>query len=125
MATTSINLAIPTSASRFLDNNGTVSRDWYIFLSTILQAIGGQSVSPGQPTTPVDNQMQFEEYPLSVPDAQEALRAVDELRNELSSVRSNYAALQTAVEEVIQLLPASINIEPLRARIEAIEGRLA
>ena len=56
--------------------------------------------------------------------AQEALRAVDELRNELESVRATSAGLMARLDELLSQIEAQPNIQPLANRITQIEDRL-
>lgn len=70
-----------------------------------LQALVTRSGISDYVVTPIDNAMQFEEFPVTNLEAIDALRAVDELRNELTSARGE--------------------IQQLRNRIELIEDRIA
>ena len=65
----------------------------------------------------------FFETPHTDATAQEAMRCVDELRNELASTRSDLQAIRSMLDQAL----ASIESPPasdLRNRIEQIEGRL-
>lgn len=116
-----VNIAIPIISSRFLDQNQNVSRDWYLFLSTLLQLVGGPAVAPGGGgVTPGDVAEQFEEYPLSVPDAQEALRGVDELRNQFSSLLSSNTELRNLLWEVSSRLEQLAPVD-LRTKVDQLE----
>lgn len=75
--------------------------------------------------TSIDNQKQFEEYALSSPDAMEALRAVDELRNAMQQSDALISDLVRAVDELRNAMAALRYMDDLRSRIEQIEGRIA
>jgi hypothetical protein len=113
---------MPRPESRFTNPDGTITRDWYLLISSILQAIGGPAVVPGGGVAPIDNQMQFEEYAISVPDATEALRGVDELRNELSMLGGGLQALRISYEELMTALDGMRNVTDFRTRIDDIES---
>ena len=98
-----------------------IDRAWLNYLTVqVFQRSGGFT----GPST-VDNAQQFEEYPLSNPDAVEALRAVDELRNELASTRSSLHALQSQIDGLTAAIVSLSSTSEFRNRIESIEDRLA
>lgn len=66
----------------------------------------------------------FFSVPPSDPVSQEAIRAVDELRNELSSARSDTQALRAQIEDQASLIAEMRRDPDLRNRVEQIEGRL-
>ena len=89
------------------------------FFETLLRRIGG--------TVGMDfaELLQLALEPVSRdPSAQEALRAVDELRNELESVRATSAGLMARLDELLSQIEAQPNIQPLANRITQIEDRL-
>jgi hypothetical protein len=89
------------------------------FFETLLRRIGG--------TVGMDfaELLQLALEPVSRdPSAQEALRAVDELRNELESVRATSAGLMARLDELLSQIEAPPNIQPLANRITQIEDRL-
>lgn len=106
-----LNYAIPSAATPFLNENGEVRPSWYLFLSSVLQTIGGPAVIPNnQGIQPADIQAQFEEYPISSTEALEALKAVDELRNEVAQARSDAQILRAMIDELqnsIAAIPAT------------------
>lgn len=138
--------AIPRIESKFTTPDGSVSRDWYLFLSAVLQTIGGDNVVPGGGIAPIDVQRQFEEYAVTSIEAVEAQRGVnelraemergesprihdllnivDELRNELANSRSQNDRLYSLIEEQAARI-SDLPTNDLRQRVEAIEGRLA
>lgn len=96
--------------------------------------------------TPADNQKQFEEYAISNLEAQDALRGVeelrqqiagirsandslvtmiDELRNDLASSRNDAVMLRTIIDDFTVILSALPTADQFRNRIESIEDRLA
>lgn len=138
--------AIPRIESQIITNGGTMSRDWYLFFSALLQTVGGPDVVPGGGIPPIDVQQQFEEYAITSTEAVEALRGVAELRSQVDHRESaSIHALETAIEELRCELVAVRNsndqlraqldeqasrildvpTNELRNRVEAIEGRLA
>jgi len=95
--------------------------EWMRALLGILARTGGASGASS-----------FEEYlpalldsVASDPAAQEALRAVDELRNELASARNDQQTLRALLEDVLIAVADAHSIHDLRARVELIEDRLA
>ena len=89
------------------------------FFETLLRRIGG--------TVGMDfaELLQLALEPVSRdPSAQEALRAVDEFRNELESVRATSAGLMARLDELMSQIEAQPNIQPLANRITQIEDRL-
>lgn len=122
---TNYTLGIPRPESRFVDDQGRISRDWFMFLSYLLQQLGGPQVTVSTSVTANDIQQQFEEYPLTNPDAVEALRGVDELRNAIDSTRSELQSLRSALDDHTATLEAIRTVSDYRNRIELIEDRLA
>lgn len=142
----SLTFAIPNIGSKMIQPDGTVSRDWYLFLSAMLQTIGGPAVITGGGISPIDVHQQFEEYAASNIEAQEALRGVDELRNagnkssdtrtdelirqvdelrtELASSRNDLSQFRGLLDELSTRITESY-ADQLRNRIESIEDRLA
>ena len=89
------------------------------FFEMLLRRIGG---TVGMDT---DELLQLAIEPVSRDtSAQEALRAVDELRNELESVRATSAGLMARLDELLSQIEAQPNIQPLANRITQIEDRL-
>lgn len=115
-------IATPDNRVPFLSSDGTVSLPWFMFLSSMLQAIGGPAVGPGGGAAPVDNTKQFEEYPLSNPDALEALRGVDELRNAIASISNDGQALRSIYDELNGALAGIRNLTDLRNRVDDVES---
>ena len=64
------------------------------------------------------------QMPRSDPGAQEALRAVDELRNEFSSLRNDCDALRSQIADRDAELASLRAMADLRPRIEQLEDRL-
>lgn len=62
--------------------------------------------------------------PISSIDAQEALRAVDELRNELASIRGENDRLRREVDDIRGQLESAPSFQPLASRVQQIEERL-
>ena len=89
------------------------------FFEMLIRRIGG---TVGMNT---DELLQLALEPISRdPSAQEALRAVDELRNELESVRATSTGLLARLDELLSQIEAQPNIQPLANRISQIEDRL-
>lgn len=154
-------LGMPRPESKFVDAEGRISRDWYFFLSYMLQQVGGPVVAPGVGVnsngtstaipgggiSPLEVQKQYEEYPLTNPDAEEALRgvdelrnayevrqdplvhelslSVDELRNEIAYSKNDAQALRSVIDDLMIVMAAPQIADSLRNRIELIEDRLA
>lgn len=143
---TALSYAIPNIGSKMIQPDGTVSRDWYLFLSAMLQTIGGPAVVTGGGIAPIDVHEQFEEYAVSSIEAQEALRGIDELRNareptsdtrtdelvrqvdelrsELATSRNDTSQLRSLFEELSTRI-AEPYTNQLRNRVESLEDRLA
>lgn len=143
---TALSYAIPNIGSKMVQPDGSVSRDWYLFLSAMLQTIGGPTVVTGGGIAPIDVHEQFEEYAVSSTEAQEALRGVeelrnareaasdtrtnelvrqiDELRNELASSRNDVSQLRSLIEEISARIGEPYS-DQIRNRVESLEDRLA
>lgn len=64
------------------------------------------------------------QMPRSDPGAQEALRAVDELRNEFASLRSDCDSLRSQISDRDAELASLRAIADMRPRVEQLEDRL-
>lgn len=73
-------------------------------LRALLVRSGGSSDTV---ITSSDNQMQFEEYAITPPEAIEALRGIDELRNELAASRADMQAVRGRIDELTAQLEAA------------------
>lgn len=60
----------------------------------------------------------------SSPEAQEALRAVDELRNEVATLRGSNDRLRAELDELRGQVEPMPSLRPLEGRIQQIEDRL-
>lgn len=143
-----LSFSIPSPRSQVVDENGIISKEWYLFLSAILQTIGGNNpvVSGGFGISATENQMLFEEFPITSIEGHQALVNVEELRADMQIPQISIKELQTALEELkadLQLPQPSIktiqtsidelsaliyslpNYDVLRTRIEQLEDRLA
>ena len=116
---------VPRPESPMVDASGKINRDWYMFLSYLFQLLGGPAVTTATVITASDMAAQFEEYPLSNPDAQEALRGVDELRNALDSTRSELQSIRTLLDGLTTSIEGIRPATDYRNRIESLEDRLA
>lgn len=141
--------SMPRPNSPISGPDGYISREWYMFLSSVFQSVGGPLVATGGGIPPIDVQKQFEEYPLTPPEGADAQRAVDELRNStdrdqspllrelvaaVDDLKNNQDRDQSgllreaiaAIDELRNELALSRNdAQTLRNRIELIEDRLA
>lgn len=139
--------AIPHISSIIVKPDGTVSREWYLFLSALLQSVGGPAVTTGGGIAPIDIHQQFEEYAVSSIESVQALLeidelrnsqdrnldpaihdltlALDELRNELAATRTDNQALRIFIDELQNSISTQSQTDQLRIRVESIEGRLA
>lgn len=125
---TALSYAIPNIGSKMVQPDGTVSRDWYLFLSAMLQTIGGPAVVTGGGISPIDVHQQFEEYAASNIEAQEALRGVDELRN--AGEKSSDTRTDELVRQVDELRNdlgrmQDPQIHELARMVEELRGELA
>lgn len=104
-----------------------LSREWYLFLSSMFQSVGGPVITSGGGIAPVDVQKQFEDYPMPPTDGTDALRFVDELRNATDRDQSPLIReLVAAIDDLRNELSLSRNdAATLRNRVELIEDRLA
>lgn len=62
--------------------------------------------------------------PASSPEAQEALRNVEELRQELASLRGDADRLRGEVDELRAQIEAAPSLQPLQSRVQEIIDRL-
>lgn len=126
---------------RFVNADGTLTPEAYRSLQGLLERVGGAS---GAESFSEYISIFFDDRPISA-EVQESIRAIDELRSELASVRGQNAELAGLIEEqgselaemrsasdlltrleVVEAAIAGIRpAEDLRDRIEQIEGRLA
>lgn len=92
------------------------------FFFDLFQRVGGTAAASNS-----DLEQMAEEQvgagQVSSPEAQEAVRGVDELRNQLASLRSDVDMLRGLIEQAGEAL-ALRAVDDLRARVEQIEGRL-
>lgn len=105
--------------------DGTLTRDGDAYIRGIFTRAGG-ALAPTN--TELDNALAELESataaPQSDPQAQEAMRAVDELRNEFSSLRTDCDNLRRQLEERESELAALRATTDLRSRVEQLEDRL-
>lgn len=118
-----LNFGMPRPESILVKPDGTINRDWYLFLAAILQAIGGPAVGPGGGVPPIDNQMQFEEYAVSSPEALSALAAVDELRNAIATILNDGQSARVLFDELNNALSVVRIFQDYRNRIEDLENQ--
>jgi len=97
-----------------------VDQEWMRSFSALLDRSGGVSGS----TAFAEYLPIFFDVQPTDPALQEALRAVDELRNELASTRADLQALRSMLDDAMALLDVGQPSNELRNRIEQIEGRL-
>lgn len=62
--------------------------------------------------------------PASSPEAQEALRGVEDLRQQLSSLRGDNDRLRSELDELRSLIEPVPSLQPLEFRVSQIEDRL-
>ncbi len=62
--------------------------------------------------------------PLSSPEAQEALRGVEELRQELASLRGEADRIRGEVDELRAQIEVAPTLQPLAQRVQQIEDRI-
>ncbi len=98
-----------------------IDMEWMLTFTRMLDRTGG--VSGDTNFSQYINQ--FFDAPLVDTRLPEALRAVDELRQELSSTRSDVSQLRGMIDELTNAMAAMPSTEQFRSRIETIEGRLA
>lgn len=98
----------------------TIDQEWMRALFNLVQRSGGVSGDEG-----------LGEFvsllfgsPQTDPAAQEAIRAVDELRHEVASARNDLQTLRGLVEELSAAAAAPTTAHDLRARVQEIEDRL-
>lgn len=132
----SIGFSIPRPGVQFVSPDGTISRDWYMFLSALLQSVGGPSVvnittpaaggtTPGGVPTTIDLQTYLEDTPPSSIEALAALQAVDELRNtQQIGIDPRINDLMLIVDELRNNLDSALmSNQSLRLRIETLEAQ--
>ena len=140
-----LKFSTPNQGEPFLNSDGPVSTPGFLFLSAVLQTVGGPSVVGGGGIEPITIQQQFEEYAVSSPEALDAQRgvdelrnadrpqdaqiaplmaAVDELRNELAYAKNEVQALRGVVDDLLSATAALTVVDQFRNRIADLEDRL-
>ena len=114
----------PDRSTPFLNPDNTISIAWFMYIATIAQAVGGDSVVPGGGIAPIDISKQFEEYAMPGLEGVEALRAVDELRNTMTT-GNDANGIRTALDELTNAIAEIRLVTDLRSRVESLEDRLA
>jgi hypothetical protein len=98
-----------------------IDMEWMLAFARLVDRTGGTSGD----TNFSEYINQFFDAPSVDAGTREALRAVDELRNELTSSRADVQALRGLIEELAARIAEPQQTEQLRNRIESIEDRLA
>jgi hypothetical protein len=99
-----------------VDERGNITRVWWLFLQEIFTRIGGSNAM-----TNVELETLFSSFsPPSDPVAADAMRAVDELRNELASTRSQLGDVLSRLDELTAQL-AGINPTICPPALDVIE----
>ena len=95
------------------------------FLQQLSSRIGGNVAPSNLELEALSQEIESEaSKPQSSPDAQAALRAVDELRNEFSSLRSECDGLRRLLSERESEIAGMRSTTDLRQRVEQLEDRL-
>jgi chromosome segregation ATPase len=123
-------ISLPPRREAIVQANGQVSPVWLRWFNDVLQRLGGGEVDTDlaaivalltEAGAEIDElQSEYAPEPVAV---REALRAVEELRGELASVRMANDELRGQIEDLHRQMQQSRG-EDLRNRIETIEGRL-
>jgi len=132
----STGFGIPLPSSKFVSPDGMISRDWYLFLSALLQSVGGPSVvniitpsaggsTPGGVPTTIELQTLIEDTPPSSLEALAALQAIDELRNtQQIGIDPRINDLMLMIDELRNNLDSALTSnQALRLRIETLEAQ--
>lgn len=98
-----------------------IDMEWMLAFARLVDRTGGTSGD----TNFSEYINQFFDAPPVDAGTREALRAVDELRNELASSRADVQVLRGLIDELLARAEAPQQTEQLRNRIELIEDRLA
>jgi hypothetical protein len=98
-----------------------IDMEWMLVFLRLMERTGGTTGD----TNFIQYINQLFEAPLIDPGLQDAVRAIDELRNELSSARNETQTLRAMIEELSSSIAESHSTDLLRNRIESIEDRLA
>lgn len=98
-----------------------IDTEWMLTLSRLFERSGG--VSGDASFTQYITQF-FDPPPIDSA-SQEAIRAVDELRNELASSRSDVQSLKSLIEEQATALAQLRSADDLRSRMDELETTLA
>lgn len=96
-----------------------IDMEWMLAFTRLLERTGGVSGD----TNFSEYLPQFFDTPHTDAAAAEAIRAVDELRNELASARSEQQVLRSMLDEIASMIDTTTTND-LRNRVEQIEGRL-
>jgi TolA-binding protein len=96
-----------------------IDMEWMLVLARLLERTGGTSGD----TNFTQYINQFFDIPYTDNAGQEAIRAVDELRNELAIAKGEVQTLRAQIEELTaQLAQGSAQVD-VRSRIEQLEDR--
>lgn len=102
----------------------TASREMFVFLSQLYQRTGG-AIAPSNAELGQRQDVSEEDIWRQSPDAHEALRAVDELRQEIAAMRSDRDRLRAEIAELAERIEDIPRIDSsLPMRISQIEDRL-
>ena len=98
-----------------------IDMEWMLALSRLFGRSGGVSGD----TSFFQYITQFFDQPLVDSASQEAIRAVDELRNELVSSRGDMQLLRALIDEQASALVQLRSIDDVRGRLDELESALA
>lgn len=120
-----------------------IDMEWMLALAALVERTGGvmgdtnffEYLNQLFETPPLDlgardalravDELRNEQPRMLDPRVREQAAAIDELRNELNSARGDMQALRQLADELSARIDAAQQNEQLRNRIETIEGRLA
>ena len=97
-----------------------VDMEWMLMFTRLFERSGGTSGS----TSFNEYITQFFDAQGTDPALQDAVRAVDELRQELASSRAELQSLRGLIDDLATQVAQVRPVDDVRARIEQIEGRL-
>lgn len=111
-----LNFSMPRPESRLVLPDGTISRDWYLFIAALLQSVGGPAVGPDNGITPANLKKLIDALTVSVNDDKIEIAMVDQ--SAIAELDKQFADLQISIESVALLAETRKDIEDLKLIVD-------